>query len=1057
MSCGRDTGSSHHGRRYGRALPFVLLVCTALVLAVAFPRKVEADTIDPAQVPSVPGFDLTKFSQMENGFDRNRGAVTLYWTIENAGSNREEILHGALVLDATKIDQKYSQGASLANGWVAIGLGRCMLASEFIMVHALPSGTGVEVKNLISSADGYKAPVDNPGQSMFVSNGTLFGYQGNGLIVGEFRRYTQALDIYHKSININEVTQFIWAYNANPKPTNAESYKVWHSFDRGRYLIQLATGSPADTAPVANLPLRYTHGAAMGFTWTLIFPFAIFWARFGKSMPQFNIGWMWVHIVMQALGAAITASFIILVITTIPDSVNWGPATGPFVLSTRAHPVMGFIILGLVVVQLWLGPLNRLSLSVESLFAYRTTIRFLHRYTGRIALILAFVQVGLGLNTFFCFPDGPFDGRGGIIWWSIYFILISFWTILFIGTEAFWWFKVRKAEGGFVSRKTGQVYGRIESPAPGRDAPSAGPARGKFGLISGGTNPEDALVVKSAPPPQQQQQDSTFLTATKSATAQASRSNSSWRQFTWGEIDEALYEGQLLVVAKGRYVYDINRWIYSHPGGQIVLNQVAGTDITNDYFHEAGFDAGAFVPKPTVPAATNRRLPTPSLNRQGGNFGSSTTLNPDGSTTSNVVVPKPSVSLPSGQDLAGVPPLSDQEWKYVLKARRTNVHSRLAIEKLSSLMVGEMRGTQDLQEGVLAPFSPYEYRRYSLIESCIVPNARSVATPVYKQKFCILFPHDMRANEPHFFFPGQCIEIQLRVRNKEYVSRYYTPIAGSLACFTIMVKLAPQGALTPSLVRQKPGDRQIKIRGPFGTPIVDPERPLPGTITPQSPSGSWAFEKLVVVVGGSGLAAALHLVEWLFMPTYTPLLVIQSYEPVNYDEIALSVGDWVITKEHLYDGWAVGVNLRTGQEGLFPLPVTYPRCGNATTLAILNCMHTADDAFGSDVLRGALVAYGPYVTVTHVLTRGIGSLESGPPAAVEKVCPGTVVSGRGRIDAEILGNTLWAAKWNEGSPGARKVVVCGPQGFEGAIYEMCMENLGVQHEEILMLPPDSYI
>ena len=44
----------------------------------------------------------------------------------------------------------------------------------------------------------------------------------------------------------------------------------------------------------------------------------------------------------------------------------------------------------------------------------------------------------------------------------------------------------------------------------------------------------------------------------------------------------------MLVVGNGHYVYDISKWITSHPGGQLILHAVNGTDITNDYFHEAG-------------------------------------------------------------------------------------------------------------------------------------------------------------------------------------------------------------------------------------------------------------------------------------------------------------------------------------------------------------------------------------------------------------------------------------------------------------------------------------
>lgn len=55
--------------------------------------------------------------------------------------------------------------------------------------------------------------------------------------------------------------------------------------------------------------------------------------------------------------------------------------------------------------------------------------------------------------------------------------------------------------------------------------------------------------------------------------------------------------------------------------------------------------------------------------------------------------------------------------------------------------------------------------------------------------------------------------------NYEHVSRYYTPINGNILAFEIIVINKPDGVLTPSLTKQRPGNRQFKIRGPFGRPL----------------------------------------------------------------------------------------------------------------------------------------------------------------------------------------------------------------------------------------------
>jgi hypothetical protein len=325
----------------------------------------------------------------------------------------------------------------------------------------------------------------------------------------------------------------------------------------------------------------------------------------------------------------------------------------------------------------------------------------------------------------------------------------------------------------------------------------------------------------------------------------------------------------------------------------------------------------------------------------------------------------------------------------VVKARRAHVHTKLAIEKLSTLYVGTLVSSidhstplhtisglnntggvgGDVQPKI--PFSADEYRRYALVENTLISpgsgihgNGDGGCTAVFKLKFCILYPHDDRLGEPKQFLPGQCVEIQMRVpksknsrsgsgnsgggggggggllgmvsgvgggggggKGYEYVSRYYTPISGSPACFEVLVKVVPRGVLTPFLVKQKCGDRQIRIRGPFGSTSCVPRVPRSVGMNMGSPGGYgfggnvggpaggygtrkssmmmfggggvgvgagaggkqgsdgmsvgggdkvpafWEVENLIFLCAGSGLVPALQLIQHVLLPTYTPLYV----------------------------------------------------------------------------------------------------------------------------------------------------------------------------------------
>ncbi|KAJ3054474.1 hypothetical protein HK102_011516, partial [Quaeritorhiza haematococci] len=369
---------------------------------------------------------------------------------------------------------------------------------------------------------------------------------------------------------------------------------------------------------------------------------------------------------------------------------------------------------------------------------------------------------------------------------------------------------------------------------------------------------------------------------------------------------------KMYVVANGKYVFDINQWIRSHPGGQLILHSVAGTDITNDYFHEAGYDAAAFVSKKDskLLQAGPRALPSNlNINTIRSNLNMSTvrtSLSKDNTAAATWVGPIPEEQQQAAAQLANVvSSLTEAEWKRVLRARRPHVHTRLAIQKLSTLLVGEIQHPSGKAAGA---YDPSEYRRYALVESQLVTTASTVLNPVYKLKFALLYPYDYRTSSPPLFLPGQCIEIQCRIGGS-YVSRYYTPVNGGPSGFEVIMKVYPNGVLTPFLARQKPGERQFKIRGPFGSPFVDPEKP----IVPHADVSEWCHDRLLFICGGSGLAPALQLLEYLFLPTYVPLFVHDHYKATHGDEITLEPGNWVIVRTHLMDGWAEGVNLSTNQ------------------------------------------------------------------------------------------------------------------------------------------------
>jgi hypothetical protein len=429
------------------------------------------------------------------------------------------------------------------------------------------------------------------------------------------------------------------------------------------------------------------------------------------------------------------------------------------------------------------------------------------------------------------------DPRDGIVFWVVYFSLIVFWVLLFVMTELYWKHK---------------VYTRVHT-----------------------SKSSDALNRKVG--------------------------DTKLGKYTWKSIDEAVNKGAMLVVANGKYVYDMSKWIHSHPGGQIILHTVNGTDITCDYFNESGFDAELFVPQAEAPKRPSVPPPTPY----------------NGLSRADIISVTRRSSVSSLSQIGRVRSITEQDWAKVRKARRTHVHTRLAIERLASMIVGELQHDVEQDLGTLSskstligdsdvPFSPFEYRRYAVVAQ------ETVDETTMRIKFCLVYPFDIRTKQPKSFLAGQYVELQSKLPTGGRIARSYYPINGDITSFEILLDMKANGLMTQYLARQKPGERQIKIRGPFGTPIVSPHKEL------------YTLETLHFITDGIGIAPLFQFIHSYYLTVGVRIKVLQSYEANLPDELTITQNDQVKIQQHYWDGWCFGINVSTHKSGSFPVGCTAP-------------------------------------------------------------------------------------------------------------------------------------
>ncbi|KNC96704.1 uncharacterized protein SPPG_07915 [Spizellomyces punctatus DAOM BR117] len=895
-----------------------------------------------------------------------------YWTVET------DSIHGALTFNATKYwmaSKKGEKGKSIWNAWIGFGFGPSMLTSDMLILYANPNTKRI----LFTESDPskkYSPPVPSA-HKILVTDGLLQTVVDN-TIVFEFRRPIRPSDNNHWNIDIDEEFSVIWAFNADPDERGKDGYLFYHGErNRGRHLINFLNG--ANRIVNDGMRSKEAHGIGMFVSWCILMPFGLFWSRYMKSRP----GWMRIHIATQTLATLLTIIFCSIIIAALrPEDPRNTPRSENHDL--RSHPLLGLILFPLIMTQAFLGTYNRLGLSVEWIKRHKW-FRILHSWIGKALVFTGFVQSGLGIDIMYPLEETYFRGKGQ---WIFFAIVCVFWMGLFVGSEAVGWWN---------RRRTLQVSGKKVNAwyTPGK---------------------------QTTPPAVKEELSKT----SQDLALNHSTPSKPLQKYTWGDIDSAILAGELLVVANGQYVYDISRWVSSHPGGQLIMYTVAGTDITNDYFGEAGVDPDEFLRRENVSDGIDRASVLPEINGK-SNLNNSLprvrTL-PRRKTLMEASSPRSSSAAPPTY---GSTSFTEQEWRLIQKSRRTHSHTNAALARLSTLLVGEITGSS-------ATWIPAQYHRYALVSSTLL-TPPSHSSPIYKLKFTILYPHTA-TNPPHFV-PGQAIQLSTRINNTIH-TRFYTPINGSMGSFEIIVKHTG-GPVSSFLTRSKEGERQWKFRGPcgVGTFSTHPSRPLSST---QS-----IPEKILYISAGSALVQALQFLSTLFLPAQVPLQVFQSYSPQNPDELALSPSDQVLVHSHSYDGWAEGRNITTNESGVFPLGVTYPPCGALPVVTLLSCVHSVDDCIGRELIEGACLAYPGQLRVMWVLST------PAPKASFSDSC----IVHEGRLDQAVLDQALNVAGWNRTmSDASQKILVCGPKPFEGFVYESLVDGLGVSHAEVCVLPDE---
>lgn len=230
------------------------------------------------------------------------------------------------------------------------------------------------------------------------------------------------------STTIKTDTPFIMAWSANtpsPASSNQAQYPIHDNFATFQGVDFISAAGQSSTAspnlPVFKVPVGYSyyevlkiHGALMFVAWAVIPFIAIFIARYLK-----RIGHRWYQLHLSLLlfgtgGLSLVSAILVGVYKVPPHFASPHEQLGLFIL--LALPAQ--IILGYVINALW-NP-NRSS-------SHTPWHDRLHAYFGKLIVLLALINIILGLNKF----ENLYQLNAAI------YVVYVLWV--FVASGLFWW------------------------------------------------------------------------------------------------------------------------------------------------------------------------------------------------------------------------------------------------------------------------------------------------------------------------------------------------------------------------------------------------------------------------------------------------------------------------------------------------------------------------------------------------------------------------------------------------------------------------------------------
>ncbi|KAI3641366.1 hypothetical protein MIR68_000496 [Amoeboaphelidium protococcarum] len=256
---------------------------------------------------------------------------------------------------------------SKVQGWCAIGLGQSMSDADIMMTFA--NGKRLTVVSAYSSQRQLPVPYEQQYAQMLTGSTA-----NNGLYTFVFQRPIKADQPGMKNIQNGE-TSMIWAYS--DAAIDGEFSTLGIHASKGVIRANLFSEQSVAAGPDAT-QLVLAHAAMMIVAWFVFVPAGIFIARFLKS--ALGVWWFRLHAILMSSAVIFVIIGLILIIVALKSSSGETLAEG-------AHPILGFFIIALMLVQsIWGVVIDRLFDPLRKYVPWHDQV---HWWLGRVVFILA--------------------------------------------------------------------------------------------------------------------------------------------------------------------------------------------------------------------------------------------------------------------------------------------------------------------------------------------------------------------------------------------------------------------------------------------------------------------------------------------------------------------------------------------------------------------------------------------------------------------------------------------------------------------------------------------